>query len=332
MATEHDDHDHGGHDHDHDEAPAKKKQPEAHDHSAPGHSHDHAPKDFGRAFAIGIAIQSAFVLAEVGVGLAAGSLAVLADAGHNVSDVLALALAWGASALSKRGATKGRTYGMRSASILAALANSLTLVFVNGGVAWEAIGRLREPEPVAAIPMIVISLVGVGVNGFCAWLFAKGSEGDVNVRAAFLHLASDAAVAAGVAVTGVVIHFTAWRWLDPVASIVVSLVVLWSTWSLLRRALDLAMHAVPAGIDEDAVEKWLRARPDVVDVHDLHIWGMSTTDTAMTAHVVLSTMPTDSLVCRLDKELRAQFKTIHHVTLQLEPRGSDCALAGGDVI
>ncbi len=325
--TKHDDH---GHDHAHNEKPAKEH--DVHAHAESGHSHDHAPKDFGRAFALGIGIQSAFVLAEIGVGLVAGSLAVLADAGHNVSDVLALGLAWGASALGKRGASKGRTYGMRSASILAALANALTLVFVNGGVAWEAVGRLREPEPVAAVPMIIISLVGVGVNGFCAWLFAKGSEGDVNVRAAFLHLASDAAVAAGVAVTGVVIHFTAWRWLDPVASIVVSVVVLWTTWSLLRRALDLAMHAVPAGIDEDAVDAWLCARPDVAEVHDLHIWGMSTTDTALTAHVVVRAMPTDALVCRLDDELRRKFKAIHHVTLQIEPVGADCALAKGDVI
>lgn len=330
MPTEHDDHEHEHEDQDHGTKP--RAGTSSHDHSAKGHSHDHAPKDFGRAFALGIALQSGFVLAEVVVGWMAGSLAVLADAGHNVSDVLALALAWGASALGKRGATKGRTYGMRSASILAALANALTLVFVNGGVAWEAVGRLRDPEPVAAIPMIAISVVGVLVNGFCAWLFAKGSEGDVNVRAAFLHLASDAAVAAGVAVTGVVIHFTAWRWLDPVASIVVAIVVLLSTWSLLRRALDLAMHAVPAGIDEDKIEAWLRARPGVVEIHDLHIWGMSTTETAMTAHVVVSTMPSDALVCRTEEELRRAFSVIHHVTLQMEPRDAKCALASGDVI
>jgi cobalt-zinc-cadmium efflux system protein len=180
--------------------------------------------------------------------------------------------------------------------------------------------------------MIAVSLAGVAVNGFCAWLFAKGSKGDVNVRAAFLHLASDALVAAGVALTGVVIHFTSWRWLDPVASIVVSAIVLWSTWSLLRRALDLAMHAVPAGIDEDEVEKWLRARPGVVDVHDLHIWGMSTTDTAMTAHLLVRPMPADATVCRLDRELRAAFPAIHHVTLQLEPVGSGCALGEPEAI
>jgi len=313
--TEHEkDHDHG-----HDKA-------HKHEHAASGHSHDHAPKDFGRAFAIGICIQSVFIVSEIVVGLAAHSLAVLADAGHNVSDVLALALAWGATVLGKRKATKGRTYGLRSASILAAVANAITLVFVNGGVAWEAVGRLRSPEPVAAIPVIVISLVGVAVNGFCAWLFAKGSENDVNVRAAFLHLASDAAVAAGVALTGVAIHFTGLRWLDPVASILVSIIVLISTWSLLRKAINLAMHAVPKGIDEDVVRAWFMAIPGIVGVHDLHLWAISTTENALTAHLSVETMPMGPLASELDKEVRAKF-AIHHVTIQLDPKGAACDVA-----
>jgi len=296
-----------------------------------GHSHDHGPKDFGRAFALGIIIQSVFIVAEIIVGLASHSLAVLADAGHNVSDVLALTLAWGATYLGKRKATKGRTYGLRSASILAAVANAITLVFVNGGVAWEAIGRLENPEPVAAVPVIIVSLTGVAVNGFCAWLFASGSEGDVNVRAAFLHLASDAVVAAGVALTGVAIHYTGLLWLDPVASIAVSIAVLVSTWSLLRKAIDLAMHAVPKGIDEDEVSGWLATLSGVVGVHDLHIWAMSTTENALTTHLVIETMPTDALACEIDKKLRLKF-AIHHVTIQIEPEGSPCELARDDAI
>lgn len=291
-----------------------------------GHAHDHGPKDFGRAFAIGIAIQSVFIFAEVIVGLSANSLAVLGDAGHNVSDVLALALAWGATRLGKRGATKGRTYGLRSASILAAVANALTLVFVNGGVAWEAIGRFRSPEPVAALPMILVSVAGILVNGFCAWLFSKGSKGDLNVRAAFLHLLSDAAVAAGVAVTGILIRFTGIAWLDPAASLVVAFVVMVSTWSLLRRAIDLSMHAVPQGVDEEKVASFLRAQPGVVDVHDLHIWGLSTTECAMTVHIVLRTLPSDALACSIDEKIRKAF-AIHHVTVQFDPDGARCALA-----
>ena len=320
------------HEHDDEHGAHSESRRAAHEHQAEhGHSHDHAPKSFGRAFAAGILIQSAFIVAEIIVGLAANSLAVLADAGHNISDVLALALAWGATHLGKRKKTKGRTYGLKSASILAAVANALTLVFVNGMVAWEAIGRLRNPEPVAAVPMITVSAAGVVVNGFCAWLFAKGSEKDLNVRAAFLHLASDAAVAAGVALTGVAIRFTAIAWLDPVASILVSAIVLYSTWSLLRKAIDLAMHAVPRGIDEDEVEAQLAKLPNVVSVHDLHIWALSTTENALSAHLVLSTMPHDALVCQFDEKVRAEFP-IHHVTLQLEPDGAGCVLASVDAV
>ena len=321
------------HDHDEHDDHHHEREPAGHQHGGHGHDHDHdhGPKDFGRAFAIAVVLQTAFVVGEIIVGLAAHSLAVVADAGHNASDVLALLLAWGASVLARRRASKGRTYGLRSASILAALANALMLVFVNGAVAWEAVGRLEAPEPVAPVPMIFVSLAGIVVNAFCAWLFARGSEGDVNVRAAFLHLASDAAVAAGVAVTGVLIHVTGLVWLDSVASIVVALVVLGSTWSLLRRALDLALHAVPAGIDEDRVKAWLTALPGVLAVHDLHIWGISTRDAAVTAHLVVRTMPVGALACEIDAKLRREFP-IHHVTLQFDPEGSNCALAAETAI
>ena len=304
--------------------------PNDHDHDSHG-AHDHATKDFGRTFLIGIALQSAFVVGEVIVGLASNSLAVIADAGHNVSDVLALALAWAATRLGKRKATKGRTYGLKSASILAALFNSMTLVFVNGAVGWEAFLRLRTPEPVTALPMIIVSTLGIAVNGFCAWLFAKGSEDDVNVRAAFLHLASDAAVAAGVALTGVAIYFTGIRWLDPVASMVVSGVVLVSTWSLLRRALNLAMHAVPQGIDEAEIRQWLLGLPDVVSVHDLHVWAISTSENALSTHVVVREMPSGAFACDIDKRLRSEFP-IHHVTIQIDPAETPCALAKEEAI
>lgn len=307
--------------------------PHADDGRHAGIGHDHgAPRDFGKAFAIGIGLQVAFVVAEVIFGLAAHSLALLADAGHNVSDIFALALAWGATALGKRRATKGRTYGLKGASILAALANSITLVFVTGGVAWEAVIRLRAPEePVAARIVIMTSLVGVLVNGFSAWLFARGSEKDVNVRAAFLHLASDAAVAGGVAATGGVILWTGLAWLDPAASLLVSGIVIVTTWSLVRRAIDLAMHAVPQGLDEDVVRQHLSSQPGVVAVHDLHIWAMSTTENALTAHLVMDSMPTGATACAMDAKLREKF-AVHHVTIQIDPEGSACALAGEDVI
>jgi cobalt-zinc-cadmium efflux system protein len=313
----------------------------AHDHGhGHGHGHTHAhtthargrgPEDFGRAFAVGVGLQLAFVAGEVVAGITSRSLAIVADAGHNVSDVLALALAWGATVLARRGASKGRTYGLRSATILAALANAVALVFVNGAVAWAAVGRLHAPQPVATTTMILVALLGVAVNGFCAWLFARGSERDINVRAAFLHLLSDAVVAGGVAVTGVLIRLTGFVWLDAVAGLAVAVIVVASTWSLFRRALDLALHAVPPGIDEDRVRAWLAELPEVVEVHDLHIWGMSTRDVAMTAHLVVQQMPTHALACEIDRELRSHFG-IHHVTIQLDPLGSRCALAAADAL
>jgi cobalt-zinc-cadmium efflux system protein len=310
MAHDH----HDGHDHAH-----------GHHHHGHDHGHHHGEVTLNRTFAAGIALQCAFVIGEVIVGLQSNSLAVLSDAGHNVSDVFALVLAWGASRLSHGLASRGRTYGYRSASILAALVNALSLVFVNGAVAWEAVSRLRHPEPVAPIAVIVVSLVGVAVNGFCAWLFARAQSDDLNIGAAFLHLASDAAVAAGVALTGVAIRFTQAYWLDPVASLLVAAVVMWSTASALRRSLDLAMHAVPKGIDEVEVRAWLAAQPDVVTVHDLHIWALSTRETALTAHLVMRALPTDARACQMDAHLRAKFP-IHHVTIQLDPEGVKCAL------
>jgi cobalt-zinc-cadmium efflux system protein len=294
----------------------------------PGEHHHHAHGQWGRSFVVGISLQTLFIVLEVIVGLRSHSLAVLSDAGHNVSDVLALGLAFGAQLLAKRGASKGRTYGLRSASILAALVNSLTLVFVNGAVAWEAVGRFVTPAEVVPLPMIFVSLLGVAVNGFCAWLFAKDSHDDVNVRAAFLHLASDAAVAAGVALTGVAIYFSGFRWLDPVASLIVAAVVLVSTLSLLRQTINLAMHAVPQGIDEDAVRACLAEAPGVVEVHDLHVWALSTSENAMTAHITVKTLPQGRMACELDEKIRGRFR-IHHVTIQIDLVGTPCRLASG---
>jgi cobalt-zinc-cadmium efflux system protein len=303
-----------------------------------GHEHHHlhhsnirtpacsAPASTSRPFAIGIALQAAFLVAETVAGAMSHSLAVLADAGHNLSDVIALALAWCAAHLGTRKPTKGRTYGFKSASILASVANALFLVLANALLVHAALGRLRTPEPVVTTAVIGVASLGVLVNGFTAWLFSRGRHQDLNVRAAFVHLTADAAIAGAVAVTGIAIRLTGHAWLDPAASIVVSGIVLFGAWSLLQNAIDLAMHAVPKGLDEDRVRAHLAALPDVVDVHALRVWAISTTETALSAHLVLRAMPSDARVCSVDAQVRAAF-AIHHVTLQIEPEASSCTLA-----
>jgi cobalt-zinc-cadmium efflux system protein len=302
----------------------------AHDHDhgdGDGHGHE-APVDFGRAFIIGIGIQTAFIALEVVYGLLAHSLALLADAGHNVSDVLSLALAWSASSLAKKKPSKTRTYGLRRLSILAALFNALSLMFVTGGVAWESVRRLLAPgATVGGRTVIVVAALGIVVNGVAAWLFRAGRKGDLNINAAFLHLASDAVISLGVALAGVAILFTGWMWLDPLVSLVLSIVVLATTWSLLRRAVNLALDAVPEGIELDDVETFLRSMPRVVDVHDLHVWAMSTTENLLTAHLVVSESAGDAFLGEVCDELHRRFK-IGHSTLQLESTSFvDCRLA-----
>lgn len=284
--------------------------------------HSHRPSQTGRAFALAMAIQTGFIVVEVIVGLRARSLAVIADAGHNVSDALALALAWAGMRLAQRAPRRGRTYGWKSATIFAAIVNAGTLLAVNAWVAYEAIQRLRSPSPVAAIPVIAVSLAGVLVNGFCAWLVGRSS--DLNVRAAFLHLASDAAVAGAVAVTGVAIRLTGLTILDPIASLLVAAVVVWSTLPLLRTAMALAMQAVPNAIDEEKVRQAMLAAPGVIAVHDMHVWALSTSETALTAHLVttsgreVASQPAPhELIRMIDIELRESFP-ITHVTLQLD--------------
>jgi cobalt-zinc-cadmium efflux system protein len=300
-----------------------------HEHHAHAHGgHSHAPTDFGRAFAIGIAINSAYVVAEAAYGVLANSLALLADAGHNFGDVLSLAMAWLASWLSRKAPTARYTYGLRSSSILAALANAVLLAVVTGGIAWEAVLRFMHPQAAAGTTIMIVAAAGIAVNGATALMFAAGRKDDLNVRSAFLHMASDALVALGVVATGAVILATGWLWLDPAISLTISVVIVWGTWSLLREALALALAAVPAGVDRAGVMTYLSALPGVTEVHDLHIWGMSTTETALTAHLVRPGAAVDDvLIADVCRELRQRF-SIHHATLQVESGGEHpCHLA-----
>lgn len=291
------------------------------------HGHQHGKPDFNRAFVIGAALNLAFVILEAGWGLWANSLALLADAGHNLSDVLSLLLAWGANYLARRPPSARRTYGLRRSSILAALLNAIVLLLAIGGIAWEAIRRFANPEPVSGWVVVGVALAGVVVNGVTAFLFASGRRHDLNVRGAFLHMAADAGVSAGVALAGLLIYLTGWLWLDPAASLLVVAVVAVATWGLFRESLDVALDAVPAGIDPGAVEAYLAGLPGIAAVHDLHVWGMSTTETALTAHLIKPDgRLDDDLLRQAVAELRTRFG-IMHVTLQFEQSaGCSCPL------
>lgn len=305
----------------------------AHDHSHAHdghhhHGHTHVPGDDSRPFLIGIALNLGFVVAEVAFGLISGSLALLADAGHNLGDVLGLILAAGASRLARRRPTARHTYGWGRSTILAALCNAGLLLVAVGGIAWEAVQRLGQPQPVASTTVIWVALAGVLINGATAALFA-GHSHDLNRRGAFLHMLADAAVSAGVVICGLTMRATGWFWLDPLVSLLVALTILYGTWGLLRESLALALDAVPAQVDPTAVALWLGSQPGVVAVHDLHIWAMSTTDTALTAHVVKpDAAGDDALLTSIGAGLRQQFG-IGHITLQWEreldcPAGNHC--------
>ena len=288
----------------------------------------------GKAFLIGIVLNLGFVAAEWGFGLMSHSLALLADATHNLGDVLGLVLAWGASHLSRRAPSKRFTYGLRGTSILAALANALLLVLVTGGLIWEAVQRLQDPQPVAGSIVIAVALAGVAVNGFTAWLFTAGHKHDLNVKGAYLHMAADAVTSLGVAVAGGVVLLTGWLWLDPAVTLVIAAVIVVGSWGMLRDSFQLAMQAVPRGIDQAKVREFLLRRPCVEQVHDLHIWGMSTTENAMTAHLVCpGGHPGDKFVQQLVADIAERF-SIHHVTLQVElgDTASPCALAPEHVV
>lgn len=324
-------HDHAGHDHSgHDHV--------NHDHSGDAHAghghagHAHAVPDSLRAFAIGAGVNFAFVVVEVILGLMAGSLALLADAGHNLSDVLGLLLAWGAAWLSRRAPTTMRTYGYGRSSILAALANAMILLVGTGGIIVEAMSRLANPEPVQTGIVMVVALAGVGVNIGTALLFMAGRKGDLNVRGAFVHLLADGAVSLGVVAAAAVIALTGWLWLDPVVSLAIAVAIIAGTWGLLRDSVNLAMDMVPAGIDPGEVEAWLAARPGVTEVHDLHIWGLSTTSVALSAHLVRpGAALDDDFLSETCAGLKARYRIAHPV-LQVEAGHMQCALAPKDVV
>lgn len=287
----------------------------------------------GRAFALAVGLNLAFVIAEVAAGFISDSMALLADAGHNLSDVLSLLLAWAASVLASRPPTERFTYGLKSSSILAAIANAALLWVAIGAILVETIQRIAEPAPVTGTTMIVVAGLGIAVNALSALLFAKGSKDDLNLRAAFVHLMADAAVSAGVVIAGIVILWTGWSIVDPIASLVITAVIAWSSWSLLRESLRMGMMAVPDSIDITAVRRFLEQRPGVTRVHDLHVWPMSTTETALTAHLVIpSGQPGDAFLHELAHDLNHAFK-IGHPTIQIETQGDTvCALESETVV
>lgn len=282
------------------------------------HHHTHEPANYGPAFAWGVALNLLFVAVEFGYGRWAHSLALQADAGHNLSDVLGLLLAWGASILARRYPSERRTYGLRRSTILAALSNAVVLLVAVGAIAWAAVQRFHTPALVGERTIIVVAMLGIVVNSITALLFVQGRAHDLNLRGAWLHMAADAGVSLGVVIAGATMLATGWLWLDPVVSLIIVTVIVISTWALLRDSLNLALDAVPAGIDVRAVERYLANLPAVRDVHDLHVWAMSTTETALTAHVIVGDeRGGDALLTRAARELHDTFG-IEHTTIQVE--------------
>ena len=327
----------GGHQHhDHASGPAgnppefdsahdtgRKRDP-GHDHGHDhGHGHTHAPKDFGRAFAIGIALNTAFVAIEAVYGWLSGSMALIADAGHNLSDVLALLLAWGASIAAKKSPSARFTYGYKSSTILAALANAALLLIAIGAILFETLHRLAEPAPVEGMTVIVVASIGILINGGTALLFARGQE-DLNIRGAFLHMMYDALVSFGVVIAGIVILTTGALWIDPLVSLAIVVVIAFGTWGLLKDSVAMSLLAVPKAISERDVRGYLSGLDGVSEVHDLHIWPLSTTETALTAHLVMpGGHPGDAFLREIAGELEHHHR-IGHATIQVE-RDRNCA-------
>ena len=299
----------------------------AHGHGHGGH-HGHAPTDFGRRFQIAIGLNVAIVIVQAVYGTLANSMALLADAGHNLSDVLGLIVAYAATRLAARPATSRFTYGLGSSSILAALFNACFLLLAVGALSWEAIRRLADPQPMQEVTVMVVAGIGMVLNGFTAWLFASGGKSDINLRGAFLHMAADAAVSAGVIVAALLVLLTGWVWLDPLTSLAINAVILAGTWSLLRQSLSMSLAAVPPGIDYAAVRDYLAGLPGVSGLHDLHVWPLSTTETALTVHLVMPEgHPGDGGMAEIAGTLAGRF-SIDHPTLQVETgQGATCALA-----
>lgn len=315
--------------HGHDHADAG----EAHGHAHHGHGHAHEPADFGRAFAIGTALNVAFVIVEATYGFIAGSMALLADAGHNLSDVLGLLIAWGAATLAKRKPGGRYTYGLRSSSILAAFLNALLLLVAIALIAIEAVRRFAEPAPVAGQTVMIVAAIGIAINTATALLFMRGRKGDLNIRGAFLHMAADAAVSAGVVAAGLAIVLTGRSWIDPVTSLVIVAVIAIGTWGLLRDSINMSLQAAPAGVDPARIGAFLRKQRGVKGVHDLHVWPLSTTETALTAHLLIPEgYPGDAFTTALAAALRERF-AIDHATIQIETDPTaPCELEPDDVV
>lgn len=324
MAHAHHDHDHADHAHDH-----------GHNHGhlhGPGHHH-HAPADMGRAFAIGVALNTVFVAIEAMAGFWTGSLALLADAGHNLSDVLSLLLAWGAVALARRAPTERRTYGLRKATILASLTNAILLMLAVGAIVSESIRRFAEPATVSTNIVMLTAGVGIVINTATALMFMRGSQSDLNVRGAFLHMASDAAVSLAVVIGAALIAVTGRQWIDPALSLGIAGVIVLGTWGLLRDSMNMALDAAPKGVDVRKVRDWLCGLPGVEGIHDLHIWAMSTTETALTVHIIRpANDDSDHFLHTACEGLAARFN-IGHATLQVETDATQvCKLAPAEVV
>ena len=306
-----------------------------HDHHGnDDHGHHHAPANYNVAFAIGIALNFGFVIIESFYGYFSHSLALMADAGHNLSDVLGLLLAWGATYLATKKPSKKYTYGLRSSSILAALTNAVFLLIAVGGIAWEAFQRFHDPPAVNTSTIMLVAGIGILINGITALLFMSGRKKDLNLKGAYLHMLSDTFVSVGVVVAGLIISFTGFNWIDPLVSLLISLVIIWGTWGLLRDSVRLALNAVPENIDREKVFLYLKGLSLVSEVHDLHIWAMSTTETALTAHIVMpSGHPGDLFLKNLRHELEHDFG-IHHVTVQIEvgDENIQCEMAPDEVV
>ena len=306
----------------------------SHAHSHGHHGHSHAPASYGRAFAIGISLNVIFVALEIYFGIQSNSLALLADAGHNASDVLGLLLAWGAFWLSGRKPCSRYTYGLQNSAILAALFNAVLLLVATGGIIWEAAGRFATPQEPAGVTMMWVACAGILINFATAMLFHAGSRNDINIRGAYLHMMADAAVSLAVVVSGAILLYTGWLWVDPVISIIIALVIIAGTWSLLRESLAMTLSAVPSHIDAGAVRAFLEGQAGVAGVHDLHIWPLGTQEVALTAHLMMpGGHPGDKALRTLEDTLHTQFG-IGHITLQIElgDTEADCPLVSDSVL
>jgi len=309
--------------HDHDHAHTHGHKGHAHSHSHGHAGHNHGPTDTGDwRYGVGLAINLIFVLVEFGAGWWAGSSALMADAGHNLSDVLGLAMAGGAAWLARKNAGPRRTYGFGKATILAALGNALLLIFACGAITFEAIGRLTDPAPVQSGVIITVAAIGFVINLGTALMFMRDQHKDLNVKGAYLHMMADAAVSLGVVVAGVVILFTGWSFVDAIVSLLIVVIIMMSTWGLLKDSVNLALDAAPAHLNPDEIRQALLALNGVEAVHDLHVWGLSTTDAALTAHIVHARDDADALLVEAQKMAKGRFE-ISHTTLQLERNALD---------